>query len=183
MVMVAMGVAAVCAAFGLESRLQRHHRRSEAAKHVFDHMIRSDTKNLTPDLRRHMPVAQMPRESHELTGICVCDVDHGLRCRANDQPPPVLKLQAVSIGHCYRFREIEENLVAVVGDQADTTTMPIVEVEGERPGRQLLRPVTGASMHDGPLRRGVANGPISTRSHINTKNSVVPSEAPPPGRT
>jgi hypothetical protein len=131
MVMAAVGVAAVCAAFRLESRLSRHHRRSEAAEQVFDDVIWSDAKRLTPDLSRHVSVSQMPRESHELTGIVVRDVDDGLRRGPNDQPSPVLELQAIAIGHCGRSREMEEDLVALVGDHADTTTMPIVEVEGE----------------------------------------------------
>ena len=122
-----MAMAAVRTAFWLEGRLKLHNRRSEAAKHLFDDVVRPYAKSLTPDLGRHMPVAEMPRESHELTRIRVSDVDDGLRRRSNDEPRPVIELHAVSIGHRDRCGQIEKYLVALIGDQADAPTMPMVE--------------------------------------------------------
>jgi hypothetical protein len=124
-----------------------------------------------------MAVAQVPREPHELTGLRVRGFDNGLRRRLDDEPRPVLELQAISIGHCGRPREIEQDLVALAGDQANTTTMPIVEVEDERANRTLFRPFTGASMKNGPLCG------VTASRHINTRNIVGPSEAPTPVRT
>ena len=162
---VTMAMAAIRAAFRLECRLKLDNRRSEAAEHVFDDVIRSDTKSLTPDLGRHMPVAEMPRESHELTRIRVSDVDDGLRRRSHDEPGPVIELYAVSIAHCDRRWQIEKDLVALIGHQSESPTMPMVEIESDRAGCKFLRPFTGASMNDRPLRHSC---------HISTRNSVVP---------
>jgi hypothetical protein len=144
---------AVGAAFGLKSCLERHNRRSQAAKHLFDDVVRADAKSLTPDLGRHMAVAEMPRESHQLTRLRVSDVDDGLRRRSNDEPRPVIELYAVSIGHRDRCGQIEKDLIALIGDQAEALTMPMIEIEGNRSVGTFLRPFTGASMNDRPRPR------------------------------
>ena len=172
-------MAAVRAAFRLKCRLQFDERGSKTAKHVFDDVIRSNAKSLTAQLGRHMPIPEMPREPHELTWILMGDVDDGFSRRSNDEPTSILDLQSVSIAHGGRGIQLEEHFVALIGDQADTTTVPVVEGERQRIDRQLLRPFARASMNDGSLR------PIVTvsrcfRSHISTRNSAVPSEASTP---
>lgn len=156
---------AVRAALGLKGGLKLHNRRSEAAKHVFDDVIPPNPKSVATDLGWHMTVAEMPRESHELTRLRVSDVDDGLGRRSNDDPRPVIELHAVSIGHGDRGGQIEKYPVALIGDQADAPTMPMVEIESDRAGRAFLRPIASTSMNDGTLRHG---------SHINTGSSVVP---------
>ena len=162
-------MAAVRAAFGLKGRLKLHNRRSEAAQHLFEDVVRPYAKSLTSDLGRHMPVAEMPRESHELTRIRVSDVDDWLRRRSHDEPGPVIELYAVSIAHCDRRGQIEKDLVALIGHQSESPTMPMVEIESDRAGRKFLRPFTGASMNNRPLRQS---------RHISTRSSVVPWAAP-----
>ena len=171
--------AAVRAAFRLKCRLQLDERGSKTAKHVFDDVIRSNAKSLAAQLGRHMPIPEMPREPHELTRILMGDVDDGFRGSSNDEPTSILDLQSVSIAHGGRGIQLEEHFVALIGDQADATTVPVVEGERQRIDRQLLRPFARASMNDGSLR------PIVTVSrcfscHISTRNSAVPSEAPTP---
>ena len=170
---VTITMAAVRAAFRLKCPLQLDERGSKTAEHVFDDVIGPDAKNLTPDLGRNMPVAEMPGQPHQLSGIGVSGVDDGLRCGSNDEPGPVIELHAVSIGHCDRCGQIEEDVVALIGDQAESPTMSMVEIQRDRASCTFLRPITGASMDDGPLRHS---------RHISTRNSVVPSEAPTPAR-
>ena len=178
---VTITMAAVGAAFRLKCSLQLDERGSKTAEHVFDDVIRSNPKSLAAQLGRHMPIPEMPREPHELTRVVVGDVDDGFRRSSNDEPTSVLDLQSVSIAHGGCSAQVEEHLVALICDQTDTTTVPVVEGERERTDRELLRPFAGASMNDGSLR------PIVTVSrcfscHISTRNSVVPSEAPTPAR-
>src|SRR5262245_27255115 len=97
------------------------------------------------------------------------DVDEGLDGRSNDEPRPVIELDAVSIGHRDRGGQIQQHLVALIGDQTHTPTMPMIEIERDRTGCEFLRPVTCALMNDCPLRHS---------SHINTGSSVVPWAAP-----
>jgi hypothetical protein len=158
-------MAAVRAAFRLKCSLQLDERGSKTAEHVFDDVIGPDAKNLTPDLGGNMPVAEMPGQPHELTRIRVSDVDDKLGRRPNDEPRPVIELHAVSIGHCGRRGQIEKYLVALIRDQADASTMPMIEIESDRANRKFLRPFTGASMEDRPLGQSC---------HISTRSSVVP---------
>jgi hypothetical protein len=129
--MVSMLMAAVRTAFGLKGRLRLIEDRSEAAQHIFDDVIWPNAERLTSELGRDMSIAEMPRQTHKLTGIPVGDIDDGLRGRKDDEPTAVLDLQSVSIPHCSRGVQVKKHLVALIGDQADTTAVPIVVVEGE----------------------------------------------------
>ena len=129
--MVTMLMTAVSAAFRLKGRLQLDEDRSKAAQHVFNDVIWPYAERLTSELSWDMSVAEMPRQTHELTDIAVSDIDDGLRRRANDEPTAVLDLQAVSIAHRGRGVQVKKHLVALIGDQADTTAVPIVVIEGE----------------------------------------------------
>jgi len=127
--MVTMAV--VSATFGLKGRLQVDETRSEAVQHIFDDVIWSNAQRLTSEFGWDMSIAEMPRQTHQLTRILVGDVDDGFRRRSNDEPTAVLDLQAVSIAHRRRGVQMQKHLVALIGDQADTTTVPIVVIEGE----------------------------------------------------
>ena len=129
--MVTMLMTAVSAAFGLKGRLQLDEDCSKAAQHVFDDVIWPYAERLTSELGWNMPIAEMPRQTHKLTRIPVGDIDDGLRRRANDEPTAVLDLQAVAIAHGPRGVQVKKHLVALIGDQADTTAVPIVVIEGE----------------------------------------------------
>jgi hypothetical protein len=129
--MVTLLMTAVSAAFGLKGRLQLDEDRSKAAQHVFDDVVWPYAERLTSELGWNMSIAEMPRQTHELPDIAVGDIDDGLRRRANDEPTAVLDLQAVSITHCGRGVQVKKHLVALIGDQADTTAVPIVVIEGE----------------------------------------------------
>src|SRR5262245_30019339 len=98
---------AVRADFGLKGCLTPHKRRSEAAKHVFDDVIRPNPKRVAADLGRRMTVAEMPRESHKFTRSWMSDVDDRLGRRPNHEPRPVVELQTVSISHGDGGRQIE----------------------------------------------------------------------------
>jgi len=129
--MVTMLMTAVSAAFGLKGRLQLDEDRSKAAQHVFDDVIWPYAERLTAELGWDVSVAEVPRQTHELTDIAVSDIDDGLRCRANDEPTAVLDLQAVSISHRGRGIQVKKHQVALIGDQAHTTAVSIVVIEGE----------------------------------------------------
>ncbi|HEV2983352.1 MAG TPA: hypothetical protein VGX46_03145 [Vicinamibacterales bacterium] len=129
--MVTMLMAAVSAAFGLKGRLHLDEDRSKAAQHVFDDVIWPNAERLTSELGRDVSIAEMPRQTHKLTGVLVGDIDDGLRRRANDEPAAVLDLQAVSIAYRGRCVQVKKHLVALIGKQADTTPVPIVVIEGE----------------------------------------------------
>jgi hypothetical protein len=111
---VMMAVTAVGAAFGLERSLHLYKIRSEAMEHILDHMVGPDAKSLVSNFTRQMSVSQMPSKAYELIELSMPDFDNKLRGGPNLQPPPIFKLQTISIGHRNRLRKVEEDIFALI---------------------------------------------------------------------
>jgi hypothetical protein len=147
-IMVAMvAVAAVSAAFGLEGGLHLYKIRFEVMEHILDHMVGANAKNLISNLSRQMPISQMPGKAHKLIGIFMPGFDNKLSSGLNLQQPPIVKLQAISIGHRNCFRKVEKDIFALIGSQANAAAMARVEIESDRASRPFLRPVSGGAMN------------------------------------
>jgi hypothetical protein len=147
-IMVAMvAVAAVSAAFGLEGGLHLYKIRFEVMEHILDHMVGANAKNLVSNLSRQMPISQMPGKAHKLIGIFMPDFDNKLSSGLNLQQPPIVKLQAISIGHRNCFRKVEKDIFALIGSQANAAAMARIEIESDRTSRLFLRPVSGGAMN------------------------------------
>jgi hypothetical protein len=106
-VVVMVTVITIGSALRLERGLHLHKICSETAEHFLNHMVGADAKNLFSNFRRQMPISQMPGEAYKLMGIPMPDFDNKLLSRLDFEPPPVVELQAISIGHCNRFRKVE----------------------------------------------------------------------------
>jgi len=78
-VVVMVAVVAVSAAFRLEGGLDLYKIRSEAMKHILDHVVGSNPKNLVSNFSRQMPISQMPGKTHKLIGIFMPDFYNELR--------------------------------------------------------------------------------------------------------
>jgi hypothetical protein len=147
-IMVAMvAVAAVSAAFGLEGGLHLYKIRFEVMEHILDLMVGANAKNLVSNLSRQMPISQMPGKAHKLTGIFMPDFDNKLSSGLNLQQPPIVKLQAISIGHRNCFLEVEKDIFALIRSQANAAAMARIEIESDRTSRLFLRPVSGGAMN------------------------------------
>ena len=145
--MLVLGVTTVGATFGLKRRPHRHQIRSEAFEHDFDHMVGSNAKNRDTDLRRQMPVPQVPGKTCQLPGICVPDLYNRLCRRLYFEPSPVLQPQSVAIGHSNCFGQIEEYLFTLIRQQADTPAVTIFEIESDGPRGVVRRPIPRGSMN------------------------------------
>jgi hypothetical protein len=147
-IMVAMvAVAAVSTAFRLERGLHLYNLRSEAMEHLLDHMVGPNAKSLIANFSRQMSISQMPSKTHELLGILVPNFDNRLRCGPDAEQSPVFKLQRIPIGHRNCFREVEKDIFALIGSQANAAAMARVEIESDRASRPFLRPVSGGAMN------------------------------------
>ena len=73
--MFVMVAVTVGAAFGLESGLDRLKICSEAAEHVVDHVVGPNPKDAVSNLRRQMPITQVPWQAHQLDRVFVSDFD------------------------------------------------------------------------------------------------------------
>ena len=144
-VMVTM--TSVGAPLGLKGDVHPYKIRPEATEHVLDHVVRPDTEYLISNFSWQVPISQMPSKTHKLIGIFMPDFDDRLGSGLNLEPPPILKLQAISIGHRNRFRKVEEDIFALIRGQTNAAAMALVKVESERTRRLFLGPVPGRAMN------------------------------------
>jgi len=146
-VVVMVAVVAVSAAFGLEGGLHLYKICSEAMEHILDHVVRPNAKNLVSNFSRQMAIPKMPGKAHKLIGIFMPDFDNKLSSGLNLQPPPIFKLQAISVGHRHCFRKVEKGISALIHSQANAATMACVEIESDRASRLFLWPMPGVAMN------------------------------------
>src|SRR5262249_2049346 len=101
-----LAMTAFCASFWLKGRMHSYKTGSETLEQVFDYVIGSNSQSVGSNLSWQMTVAKMPGQTYELIGIDMSDFDNGLRGSLDFEPPPILELQAISVSHRNRFREI-----------------------------------------------------------------------------
>src|SRR4029077_10127235 len=130
-VVVMVAVVAVRAAFRLEGGLHLYKICSEAMEHILDHVVGPNAKNLVSNFSRQMAIPKMPGKAQKLIGILMPDFDHKFGRGLNPEPSPIFKLQAVSISHCNRLREIQKDIFALIRSQANATAMSCVKIESE----------------------------------------------------
>jgi hypothetical protein len=116
-------------------------------QHILDHMIGPNAKYLVSNISRQMPVSQMPGKANQLARIFVPDFDDKLGRSLNLEPPSVVQLQTISIGHSNRFGKVEKNIFALICSQADAAAMARVKIESKRAGRLFLRPMACRAMN------------------------------------
>src|SRR5258708_31813421 len=148
-----VAVAGVSAAFRLERDLHLYKICSEAKEHILDHVVRTNAKNLTSNFSRQMPISQMPRKARQLIGIFMSDFDNELCCSLNLEPSAVFKLQAISISHGNRLGKVEQDIFAVIPNQANAASVARVKIESERSCRVFRRPRPGGLMNGGAMSR------------------------------
>jgi hypothetical protein len=153
---VTVAVAAVSAAFGLERSLHVCKIRSEATEHILDHMIGPKAESLVSNFSRQMPISQMPSKANELIGIFTPDFDKKLRSGLDLKQPPIIKLQAIAISHCNRFRKVEKDIFALIRSQANAAAMARVKIKRQRACGLFLRPMSGGAMNRSARHRHVS---------------------------
>ena len=144
---VIVAVVAISATLGLERGLHFTQLRTKAVEHMLDHMVGPNAENLVPNFSRQMPVSEVPSQAHKLVGISVPNFDNMLRSSLNHQPPPIFKLQTISISHRNRFREVEKDILAFVRSQANATAMARVKTESQSACGVSPRPVASGAMN------------------------------------
>jgi hypothetical protein len=103
--------------------------RAEAAEHGFNDVVGPNTKNIILNLGRQMPIAEMPRNTHELMRILMSNLDEELDRGFNLQPFAVIKLQAVTMRHSDSSRKVEKNVFAVICRQLDAAAMARLKIK------------------------------------------------------
>jgi len=151
--MVVSASTAVGATLGLERRPKVPQLSTETTEHVLDHVVGPETEHALADLRRQMPVSQVPGETRQLVRILVADLDDGLRGCLDPEPSPVVEPEPVTVGHGDGLGKLEQDGLAIVRGEAYAAAVAGIELEGERPRGLLEWPVAGAAVNEGAVHR------------------------------
>jgi hypothetical protein len=92
-----MVMSTISACFGLKRRVEAFNFRSQAFDHFSQHVIVRDANPTFSYLKRHMAVAQMIGDAHQIAIAGTCDVQDLLRLCANDDDATVVRLQVFAI--------------------------------------------------------------------------------------
>jgi hypothetical protein len=155
-----VAVAGVSAAFRLERDLHLYKICTESKKHILDHVVRPNAKNLVSNFSRQMPISQMPRKARQLIGIFMSDFNNELCRSLNLEPFTIFKLQAISISHRNRLGKVEQDIFALIPSQTDATSMARVKIESERPHRIFCRPMPSRLMNRSAMSSSTVSGGV-----------------------
>jgi hypothetical protein len=128
---VVMAMVPVRAALRLKTGLHLCKIRSKAPKHVLDHVIGPNTKNVISHFCRQMTVSKVPRDAHEPLKIPMPDLHNRFSSCFDLQPPAVTELEAISILHRNRLGKIEKHIFAVICAQPNAAAMASVKIKRE----------------------------------------------------
>jgi hypothetical protein len=140
-------VTTVRAAFGLKRSVAFSENCAEAGKHLFDHMVGPDTEGFMSNLRRQMTIAEMPCKAHKLARIFMLHLDNRLCGRLNHEPPPIVKLHAISISHGDSLWKIEKDILALIRREPNPAPMARIEIERDSACGTFLGPMPGRTMN------------------------------------
>ena len=145
--MAVMIVTTVRAAFGLKRSVALSENCAEAGKQLFDHMVRPDSEGLMSNLRRQMTIAEMPCKAHKLARIFMPHLDNRLCGRLNHEPPPIVKLHTISIGHGDGLWKIEKDILPLIRREPNPASVPGIEIERDSACGIFLRPMPCRTMN------------------------------------
>jgi hypothetical protein len=135
-----MGVAAgIGAAFGIERRLDLDDARAKPLHHRLDDVIAPDPQAFWHDLRRQMPIAEMPGDSDQMQGIGAPDLDQRLGRGNHLDQPSVFQHQRIAAAQGDRVFEVKQKFQSARARHRHPPPVPVVETEHDGVGR-CLRP-------------------------------------------
>ena len=134
---VAMAGTGIGASFRIERRLDLDDARAQSLDHRFDDMIAADAQALGHDLRRQMPVAEMPGDPDQMMRILPPYLEQRLRrCHHLDQPV-IVKHQGVAAAQRDGVFEVEQERQPARAGHRHPPAVTVVEIQHDGVGRRL----------------------------------------------
>ena len=133
-----MAAAFIGTAFRVEWRLDLDHARAQSLDHGVDDVIPADAQAFCHDLRRQMPVAEMPGDTDQMLRIARLDLEQRLGSRHHFDEPPIFQDQRVAAAQCHGVFEVEQEFEAAGAGHRHSSPVAIVEVEHDGVGRRVL---------------------------------------------
>jgi len=134
-----------CTGFRIERCLDRLDRRTEARRHLFEHMIAADTYPVASDLHIGVPVAEMPCKPDELERRMRGDLDERLRLSGHQHAAAIVEHDAVAVAKDDCFVKVEKEFGAALALERDAAAMPVAGIEHHDIDSTCRIPETGAA--------------------------------------
>jgi len=129
------------AAFGIERRLDLDDTGAQPFHHVLDDVIATDAQAAARDLRRQMPVAEMPGDPHQMRRIGAPDLQQRLGRRDHFDQPAVFQHQRVAAAKRDGILQVEQEFEAARAGHRHPPAMAVVEVEHDGVGGRFGPPI------------------------------------------
>ena len=129
MVMVVVLAMPVRPVLRIEGRLERAHARTQAAQHVFEHVVAPDSQPVAHHLHVGMAIADVPGEPGQIVRRCRSDFDQRLRLAGDAHHGAVLEHEAIAVAQGGRMRQIKQERRAALAGQGHAPAMAIVGIE------------------------------------------------------
>ena len=126
----------VCAAFGVERRLERNDPGPQALGHRLDHGIAADAQRLRQEFGRQMAIAEMPGDACQRQRVSGPDLRQRLWRRDHLDNASILESQTVAAAQHRGFREVEQEFEAADAGHDEAPAIALVEIEHHRVGRR-----------------------------------------------
>jgi hypothetical protein len=143
---VRVAVCGVGTTFRIERRFDLDHPRAQPLHHVFDDVIAANTQSFSRDLRRQMPVAEMPGDANKMLRIVAADFQKRLCCCHNFDQPTVLQHQRVAATQRDCSFEIQQEFKPARSCHRHPSPVAIVEVEHNRIRWRLAPAMSAANL-------------------------------------
>jgi hypothetical protein len=102
---------------------------TKSAQHPFQHVIAPHAKATAHDLHIGVPIAEMPRDAHEIAGRRCGNLRQRLRQAAHQHHRAVVHHQTVAVAQRHRLVEIEQHARSFLAVQNDAAPLPVIGVE------------------------------------------------------
>lgn len=137
------------APFRVECGAYRCQPSSKPGHHFLNDVVSSDPQRFAKQLGRQVPVAEMPRDPHEMGKIPGFDFDKVFRLGQYFDYPPVLQFEAVTVVKVNRAGLVEQEREAARTRQNRPPAVSVIQVEGD-PVHRVTLPVPGAMNSQNP---------------------------------
>jgi hypothetical protein len=143
---ICVRVAGIGTAFGIERRFDLDQARAQPSQHCLDHVIAADAQSPLRDLRRQVPIAEVPGEAHQMLRIVSPDFQKRLGRRHHLDQPAVFEHQRVAAAQGDRIFQIEQEFQPTRALHHHPPTVAIVKIGHDAIGRSLAPAMLSANL-------------------------------------
>jgi len=141
-----MAAVGIGAALGVEGCFDLDDPRAKPLQHCLDDVIAPDAQAPGSDLRRQMPVAEMPGEANQMLRVAAADLRQRLRRRDDLDQPAIFEHQRVASPQRDRAFQVEQKFKPARAGHYHPPTVAIVKIEHNGIGRRLAPAILAADL-------------------------------------